>query len=360
VRVVACESEEEEARFVAGEISRLRGEGRPWSDFAVLYRLNAQSRPVEEALRETQMPHQVHGGSAFFDRAEVRDLLAYLKVVATPDDETSLARIVNVPPRGIGDATVEKVHAHAVAHGLPLLEALRQADRVGGLTRGAPEKIADFVALVDRTRAAFRGGDLLAAARRLVEELDLYAFARGSVASLDAGQRKVDGIDGILRSLEWYQGRGTRGSLAAWLQRLALDSREEEDPAAEQGISLLTLHAAKGLEYPVVFVIGAEEDLLPCAGIQGEARDLDEERRLAYVGITRAREVLYLTRATQRQKRGKVLLRTPSRFLAELPPGAHEVVDPNALAATPEELAAHTASGLAQLRARLSGGGGGA
>ena len=358
VRVVACESEEEEARFVAGEISRLRGEGRPWSDFAVLYRLNAQSRPVEEALRETQMPHQVHGGAAFFDRAEVRDLLAYLKVVATPDDETSLARIVNVPPRGIGDATVEKVHAHAVAHGLPLLDALRQADRVDGLVRGAPERIADFVALVDRTRAAFRGSDLLAAARQLVEALGLYAYARGSVASADAGQRKVDGIDGILRSLEWYQGRGARGSLAAWLQRLALDSREEEDPAAEQGISLMTLHAAKGLEYPVVFVIGAEEDLLPCAGIQGEARDLDEERRLAYVGITRARQLLYLTRATQRQKRGQVLLRTPSRFLAELPAGAHEVIDPNALAATPEELAVHTSSGLAQLRARLSGAGG--
>ena len=358
VRVVACESEEEEARFVAAEISRLRGEGRPWGDFAVLYRLNAQSRPVEEALRETQMPHQVHGGSAFFDRSEVRDLLAYLKIVAAPDDETSLARIVNVPPRGIGDATVEKVHAHAVAHGLPLLEALRQADRVDGLIRGAGDRIADFVALIDRTRAAFREGDLLAAARRLVEELDLYAYARGAVASAVAGQRKVDGIDGILRSLEWYQGRHARGSLATWLQRLALDSREEEDPAAEQGISLMTLHASKGLEFPVVFLVGAEEDLLPCAGIQGEARDLDEERRLAYVGITRAREVLYLTRAIQRLKRGQVLPRTPSRFIEELPPEAHEKVDPNAMAATPEELAVHTSSGMAELRARLAAAGG--
>jgi DNA helicase-2/ATP-dependent DNA helicase PcrA len=358
VRVVACESEEEEARFVASEISRLRGEGRAWRDFAVLYRLNAQSRPLEEALRETQMPYQVHGGAAFFDRSEVRDLLAYMKVVASPDDETSLARIVNVPPRGIGDATVEKVHAHAVANALPLLEALRQADHVDGLGRGAPEKIADFVALIDRSRAAFRGGDLLAAARRLVEELDLYAYARGVVASLAAGQRKVDGIDGILRSLEWYQGRHPRGSLATWLQRLALDSREEEDPAAEQGITLMTLHASKGLEYPVVFLVGAEEDLLPCAGIQGEARDLDEERRLAYVGITRAREVLYLTRALQRLKRGKLLPRTPSRFLEELPAEAHQIVDPGAMAATPAELAVHTSSGMAELRARLAASGG--
>ena len=358
VRVAACEGEEEEATFVAREISRLRGEGRPWSHFAVLYRLNAQSRPIEEALRQAQMPHQVHGGSAFFDRAEVRDLLAYLKLVASPEDENSLSRIVNVPPRGIGDASVEKVHAHAVAHGLPLLEAFRQADRVPGLVRGAEAKIAEFVALLDRTRAAFEGGDLVASARRLVEELDLYAYARSSVGSAEAGQRKVDGIDGILRSLEWSQGRAARASLASWLQRLALDSREEEDPAAEVGISLMTLHASKGLEFPVVFLVGVEEDLLPCAGIQGEARDLDEERRLAYVGVTRARELLFMTRAVQRVKRGKVLPRTPSRFLEDLPPGAHQKVDPNATAATPEEIAAHTSSGLAELRARLAAAGG--
>ncbi len=358
VRVAACEGEEEEARFVASEITRLRGEGRPWSHFAVLYRLNAQSRPIEEALREAQMPHQVHGGSAFFDRAEVRDLLAYLKLVASPEDENSLSRIVNVPPRGIGDTSVEKVHAHAVAHGLPLLEAFRQAERVEGLTRGAPEKIAEFVALLDRTRAAFTGGELVAAARRLVEELDLYAYARSSVSSAEAGQRKVDGIDGILRSLEWSQGRDRKVSLAAWLQRLALDSREEEDPAAEEGISLMTLHASKGLEFPVVFLVGVEEDLLPCAGIQGEARDLDEERRLAYVGVTRARELLFLTRAKQRVKRGKVLPRTPSRFIEDLPADSHVVVDPNAQAATPAEIAAHTSSGLADLRARLAAAGG--
>jgi DNA helicase-2/ATP-dependent DNA helicase PcrA len=304
------------------------------------------------------MPHQVHGGSAFFDRSEVRDLLAYLKLVASPEDENSLSRIVNVPPRGIGDTSVERVHAHAVAHGLPLLEAFRQAGRVEGLTRGAPEKIAEFVALLDRTRAAFNGGDLVAAARRLVEELDLYAYARTSVGSAVAGQRKVDGIDGILRSLEWSQGRERKVSLATWLQRLALDSREEEDPAAEVGISLMTLHAAKGLEFPVVFLVGLEEDLLPCAGIQGEASDLDEERRLAYVGVTRARELLFMTRALQRVKRGKVLPRTASRFLEDLPPGSHLKVDPNATAATPEEIAAHTSSGLAELRARLAAAGG--
>jgi DNA helicase-2/ATP-dependent DNA helicase PcrA len=354
VKVAACAGEEEEARFVASEIARRRGEGRPWSHFAVLYRLNAQSRPIEEALREAQMPHQVHGGSAFFDRAEVRDLLAYLKVCITPEDETSLARIVNVPARGIGDATLEKVHGFAVQEGLHLYDALKRAADVPGLSKGAPEKIAEFVALVERCRARFGGARPLEAAQALVAEVDLYAWARMSVQSAEAGQRKVDGIDGILRSLEWYQEKVKRPSLATWLQRLMLDSRDEEDPAADEGVALMTLHAAKGLEFPVVFVVGVEEDLLPCAGIQGEARDLDEERRLAYVGITRAREVLYLSRAAQRVKRGKVLARTPSRFLEDLPADAHEKVDPDAQPAAPEEVAAHAGSVLEALRARLA------
>ena len=355
VKVAACAGEEEEAHFVAAEIARLRGEGRPWSHFAVLYRLNAQSRPIEEALREAQMPHEVHGGSAFFDRAEVRDLLAYLKVCITPEDETSLARIVNVPARGIGDATLEKVHAFAVQEGLHLFQALRRAAEVPGLSKGAPEKIAEFVALVERARQRFEAGRPSQAARALVAEIDLYAWARLSVQSAEAGQRKVDGIDGILRSLEWHEERARRPSLAAWLQRLMLDSRDEEDPARDDGIALMTLHAAKGLEFPVVFLVGVEEDLLPCAGIQGEARDLDEERRLAYVGITRARELLYLTRATQRVKRGKVLVRTPSRFLEDLPADAHVKVDPDAQPAAPEEIAAHAGSVLDALRARLAG-----
>jgi DNA helicase-2/ATP-dependent DNA helicase PcrA len=189
----------------------------------------------------------------------------------------------------------------------------------------------------------------------LVAEVDLYSHVRASVQSMEAGTRKVEGIEGLLRSLESYGNRTARPSLAAWLQRLALDSREEEDPAPEGGITLMTLHAAKGLEFKVVFLVGVEEDYLPCAGIQGEARDLDEERRLAYVGITRARELLYLTRAAARTKRGKILPRTPSRFLADLPAGAHEIVDPEAQPARPQDVAAHTESVLAGLRARLGG-----
>ncbi len=353
VRLVALPSEEDEARFVAEEIARLRREGRPLGDLAVLYRLNAQSRPLEEALREGSVPHTVHGGPAFFDRAEVRDLLAYLKVCVAPNDEVSLARIVNVPARGIGDASLERIHVWAVERGVHLFDALARAAEVPDLARGAAERMGAFVALVERHRARFAQGKPADAARALVAEVDLYGHARSSVQSFEAGQRKVDAIDGILRSLDGYEQRTARPKLATWLQRLALDSRAEEDPAADGGVALMTLHAAKGLEFPVVFLVGAEEDLLPCAGIQGEARDLDEERRLAYVGITRARERLYLTRAATRTKRGKVLPRTPSRFLDDLPAQAHEKVDPAAAQEAPEDVAAYASSVMAKLREKL-------
>jgi DNA helicase-2/ATP-dependent DNA helicase PcrA len=213
----------------------------------------------------------------------------------------------------------------------------------------------DFAALLQRYRAAFARGSLAGTARRLVGEVDLYSHARQSVKSVEAGSRKVDAIDGLLRSLESFEGRSTgRPSLSRWLARLALDSREEEDLPGE-GVSLMSLHAAKGLEFPVVFLVGLEEDLLPCAGIQGEARNLEEERRLAYVGVTRARERLFLTRAMVRAKRGKSVPRLPSRFLADLPAGAWQAFD-SAAADSREDVAARSAEVVAALRAKLAAG----
>jgi DNA helicase-2/ATP-dependent DNA helicase PcrA len=353
VEVAALETEEDEARFVAARISELRAEGRSLADFAVLYRLNAQSRPVEEALRELGAKYRVHGGPAFFDRAEVRDLLAYLKLCASPDDEVSLSRVVNVPARGIGDASMERLHAWALEHGLAPFEALARAAEVPGLPRSAAERMADFVRLVARYAEDFRKGPLAETARRLVAELDLYAHVRASVKSVEAGSRKVDALDGLVRSLEGYEQRSARRpSLPQWLARLALDSRDEEDPEEAEGVTLMTLHAAKGLEFPVVFLVGVEEDLLPVAGIQGEARDLQEERRLAYVGITRARERLFISRARTRLKRGKLLARTPSRFLEDLPEGAWQPFDESA-SSRPEDSAARSSEVLAALRERF-------
>jgi DNA helicase-2/ATP-dependent DNA helicase PcrA len=351
VRVVKLDDEEDEARYVAAEIARGRAQGRSPSDFAVLYRLNAQSRALEEALREQGTPYRVRGGAAFFDRAEVRDVIAYLKICVSPEDEVSLSRVVNVPARGIGDASMERLHAWATEHRKPLFEALEDGPGVEGLPRGAGERMAEFAALIRRYGEAFRGGGLAATARRLVEEIGLHAHARSTVKSAAAGARKADAIDGVLRSLEQYEQRTTRKpSLPTWLARLALDSRDEEakDEGAE-GVTLMTLHAAKGLEFPAVFLVGMEEDLLPSSGIQGEARDLDEERRLAYVGITRAREQLTLTRAAVRAKRGKLQARVASRFLADLPAGSFAEDD-----GTAPPPAAETSSRSAEVLARLA------
>jgi len=355
VRRVALADEEEEARFVAAEIGRGRGEGRAWGDFAVLYRLNAQSRALEEAFREAGIPHRVRGGPAFFDRAEVRDVLAWLKVCATPEDDVSLARVVNVPPRGIGDVSLGRLGEWAAARGTPIFRALSAAPEVEGLPRGAADRMVELAAQVERFRSRFRGGRLALAARAMVADLDLVAWVREGVQSAEAGARKADAVDAVMRSLESYENRERRPSLEGFLQRLALDSREEE-PEEADGVTLMTLHGAKGLEFPVVFLVGCEEDLLPVAGMQGEARDLEEERRLAYVGITRAREVLFMTRARVRAKRGKVAPRTPSRFLADLPAGAS--VDHDPAGATSEADAANrSVEVMAALRARLAGGG---
>jgi DNA helicase-2/ATP-dependent DNA helicase PcrA len=354
VRVAALAGEEEEARYVADELVREAARGRPWAHCAVLYRLNAQSRAFEEALREASVPYRVQGGPAFFDRAEVRDVLAYLKICARPEDDVSLARVVNVPARGLGDATVERVQAWAARERTTLFAALRAAAAIPELPRAVAERALAFAELVDRHRAAFRAEPIGVVARRLVDEVDLWSHARGSVKSADAARRKVDAIEGVLRSIQtWSERTGKRPTLANYLAKLALDAREDE-PEQGEGVTLMTLHAAKGLEFPVVFLVGMEEDLLPCAAIQGEARDLEEERRLAYVGITRARERLVLTRAATRVKRGKVIPRTPSRFLQDLPADAVVAYDPARSVEPPTQVAARSAEVLSALRARFA------
>ena len=351
VRVVALPDEQEEARFVAGEVSRGLAQGRALSEFAVLYRLNAQSQPIEEAFREVGIPHRVKGGPAFFDRAEVRDVVAWLKVCAFPDDDLSLARIVNAPPRGIGDVGVERLGNWAASNRISVLSALRLADQVPDIPRGAPEKMRQLADTLDRFRGRFAAGKISDPARTMFDELELRDWLRRSVVSAEAGARKAEAVDSILRSLEWHERRDPLATLGTFLHRLALDSRDEE-PEEADGVTLMTLHSAKGLEFPVVFLVGVEEDLLPVSGIQGEARDIEEERRLAYVGITRARESLWITRASARVRRGRIESRSPSRFLEDLPPEAHVRHDPSADDPASATMARSTEV-LQALRARL-------
>jgi len=334
LRLVVAPTEEDEARFVASEIGQLLHEGVPADEIAVLYRTNGQSRPFEEMLRERSIFYEVVGGSEFFDRREVKDVIAYFKVIANPRDEVSLLRIVNVPARGIGDVTMERLAHHAREEKLSLWEAMGQARGYEDLPQGAAERLAEFQAMVERYRGAFGKGNLSEVTRKLLEEIGFREAARANTASVTVAERKLQSVEQVLTSLGNYEKReGKKAELLTYLNRLSLDTRQEEDSPGNGRVTLMTLHAAKGLEFRVVFFVGMEEELMPHAGMQGEAQNLEEERRLCYVGMTRAREVLYLTRAATRVRRGKEVARTPSRFLEDVPATVMEVRD---LAAPPK------------------------
>jgi DNA helicase-2/ATP-dependent DNA helicase PcrA len=331
IRVVKCPNEEEEARYIAREIEKHIAHGIPADEIAVLYRTNGQSRPVEESLREKGIGYEVVGGSEFFDRSEVKDVIAYFKVIANPKDEVSLLRIVNVPARGIGDVTMERLHAHARADSVTLWDAMERGEQYEDLPSGAAGKVREFLRMIERYRGLFEGGNLAHVTRNLLEEIGFKEAARSKALSISSADKKLKSVDQVLNSLEAFEKReGPKASLLTYLNRLSLDTRQEEEdevPGGNRRVTLMTVHSSKGLEYRLVFFIGMEEDLMPHKGMQGEPQNLEEERRLCYVGITRAKEHLYLTRAAIRVKRGKDVPCTPSRFLEDLPAETVELID---------------------------------
>ena len=263
---------------------------------------------------------------------------------------------MNVPARGIGDASLERVHAWAVEHGLHLFDALRARAEVPGLPRGAAERIAAFVALVERYRARFGEGKVAEAARALVAEVDLLGHARASVAVVRGGAAQGGRARGRAPLARGVRGTAPRGRRSpSWLQRLALDSRAEEDPAADDGVTLMTLHAAKGLEFPVVFLVGVEEDLLPCAGHPGRGA---RPRRGAAARLRRHHPRPRAALPHARRARGRsAASSSPGRRRGSsrtCPPGAHEKVDPDARRGRPRTWRRSTESVMAALRARLA------
>ncbi len=336
-RITLCTapSEEDEARWVASEVKRAIVEGISSDEVAILYRVNGQSRFLEEFLREREVRYEVIGGTEFFDLREVKDVIAYFRVIANPKDEISLLRIVNTPSRGIGDVTMERLTAWALSQEVHLFQAMQRAAEIETLPLGAAEKVGEFVTLIERYRKSFNKGNLSVLTRDLLAEIDFVGSARASAPTLASGDRKAKAVAHVIHSLEVYEKReGKKASLLTYLNRLSLDTKSEEDePQHHAGrVTMMTLHGSKGLEWKLVFMVGVEEDLLPHSGMQGEAPNPEEERRLCYVGMTRARERLVMTRASTRIKRGKELARTPSRFLADIPEQLCDLVE---LAAIP-------------------------
>jgi superfamily I DNA/RNA helicase len=354
---------EDEARWVATEIAKLHKDGRPWQDIAVMYRSNLQAKILEDELRQASVPYVMYGGQQFFERKEVKDVIAYLRVALNHRDELALRRVINYPARGIGATTVDRLVTAAHAKHAPLWDALRgaitgtatlpglevqlprdEADpaprdvEVGELRGAAKNGIIELVHVISELGAALESGEsVVSATRTLIEDIRLYDDLREASGSASAAQRRIDNVEGLFGSLQRFSDKGKgREALSEYLRMLSLETSDEREESGER-VVLTTLHGAKGLEFPVCFMIGLEEELLPhIRTLQPQvtdvldtdhAVDISEERRLCYVGITRAQRKLYLTRACTRVSRGRAMPRTPSRFLLEIPDDLLEVID---------------------------------
>jgi len=314
--------EKDEARYITGSIQGLVDEGRALSEIAVLYRTNAQSRALEDALRTRGMPYRVFGGLRFYDRKEVKDVIAYLRVLHNPADAVGLRRIINVPARGIGDTTIEKLERLAKAAGVTLYQAALDADNAG-VTPAARKKLAEFTGMVERWRAALGALTLTELTRRVITDSG-YTAALEEERSIEARVR-IENLSELLTATEDFQElNGEGASLAAFLDQVALITDMEQQSEARGGagqrsVTLMTLHNAKGLEFPVVFMAGMEEGLFPHSRSVENDEELEEERRLCYVGMTRAKLSLILTHATERRLYGYPQANLVSRFVEEIP-----------------------------------------
>jgi DNA helicase II / ATP-dependent DNA helicase PcrA len=312
--------ERDESRFVANEIERLlREEGRSYADMAVFYRTNAQSRVVEDVFLRTGVPYQIVGGTRFFDRAEIRDVMAYVRAVVNPADEIALRRIVNKPKRGIGDSTLEKVAYEAAREGLGFEEALRAAAAGDWLASAPRVRIGAFLGLLDEMRelAAAPDTDL----RELVEGI---VDVSGLISALEAertheAEGRVENIREFFGVVGEFAETHESPDLDEFMEWVALRTDIDTLVEGERAVTLMTVHNAKGLEFPVVFMVGMEDTIFPHANSMFDGSGLEEERRLAYVGITRARERLYLTHAHSRSLFGSTQYNLPSRFIGEIP-----------------------------------------
>jgi DNA helicase-2/ATP-dependent DNA helicase PcrA len=365
VRVAVAPTPEAEAAWVAREARRmLREEGVRPSEIAVLYRSNGQSRLLEEALREQGVSHRVVGGVQFFDRKEVKDVLAYLKVALNPADEISLRRILNHPPRGIGEVTLERLVSNALSRGWSLWEAIDRVDALDDVGAAARDGCRALARVVSEARSSLIGAKRAPSevARAIVEQVELKAEIDTSSPTGDAAAKRWANVESVLATLarrEAREGTGTDG-LAAFLHLLTMDVESGPDESAEV-LTLSTLHGSKGLEFEVVFLVGCEEGYLPHArtldarateGVGDFAgADIEEERRLFYVGVTRARDRLFLSRAKSRAMRGRGVPRTPSRFLLDIPSELVEEfeVDPLDAPTSVSEAAANAEAILAML-----------
>lgn len=316
VRLYTAMNQDDEAQYVAAQIMAGYSAGRRWKDFAVLYRMNAQSRELEMAMKRNGVPYRIVGGTRFFDRMEVKDMLAYLCVVNNPGDDLRLQRIINNPPRGIGSKTVETAQTLAVENGLSLWDVVSDARRWPELQKAAA-RLSQFA-------------DLIRAQRKQVGEMPLTQFYEvlcadsGYAVALEArdtveDRTRLENVRELGSSIQAYLDNSDAPSLSGFLDEIALYTDLDSHDPGEDCAVMMTMHSAKGLEFPVVFAVGVEEGIFPGMRAIGDQEEMEEERRLCYVAMTRAKETLHMTCAAQRMLYGRTSANRPSRFLGEIP-----------------------------------------
>ncbi|GAM09058.1 ATP-dependent DNA helicase PcrA [Geobacter sp. OR-1] len=311
------EDERGEARFVCREIARHRQGGGALADIAVFYRTNAQSRPVEDALVAEGIPYHMVGGMRFYERMEVKDILAYLKVLVNPADEMALKRIVNTPPRGIGHATLDRIAEVAAQQGITYYEGLRYCYASSALSSGPRGKLASFVAMMDGFASLLDDLSLEEITSRIIRDSGYEAKLREERTEESAD--RLANLQELLAAMAEFEQAGDEKGAALFLEQVALISDLERGEKGRDSVTLMTLHAAKGLEFPVVFIVGLEERLFPHVRALDDNEQMEEERRLCYVGMTRAMQRLFLTNARRRRVFGQDQMNPPSRFISDIP-----------------------------------------
>jgi DNA helicase-2/ATP-dependent DNA helicase PcrA len=319
--------EGDEADFVARTIRDLiLQEGRGLDDFAIFYRINAQSRVLEDALRRDRTPYVIVGGVRFYERKEIKDILAYLRLLANPDDSVALKRVINVPARGLGATTVQRLEGFALAEKISLLEACRRAAAKRLLPPKQVAALEGLCDLLDRLRARVEGATVADLAALVIGETG-YADDLQAQHTLEADSR-LENLRELVTAAKQFHDRSDDRSLAAFLDSVALIADIDQLAEGQGAVTLMTLHSAKGLEFPVVFITGMEEGVFPHARAFTDAAELEEERRLCYVGMTRAKERLFLSAAVRRQLYGNGNFNLPSRFLDEIPAELLQRIEP--------------------------------
>ncbi len=313
----------EEGRFVAATIFEQKMQNQMLNgQFAILYRTNAQSRAMEDALRKRDIPYRIYGGLSFYQRKEIKDVLAYLRLVINPKDEEALVRVINYPARGIGDTTVEKLTVAANHYKRSIFEVMEHIDKIDlKLNSGTKNKLTDFVTMIksfqiiNENQDAFFLTDHVTKKTGLVQELKKDGTPEG-IAKIENIEELLNGIKDFTEGQKEID--GARGSLAEFLEDVALATDLDKDTGDDDRVALMTIHLAKGLEFPHVFIVGLEEDLFPSAMSLNTRSELEEERRLFYVALTRAEHQAYLTYAQSRYRWGKLVDSEPSRFIEEI------------------------------------------